>query len=102
MTERSARFRDHAPICPDCGGDVTFVASWTFRGLWGYSEVQTYECPAHGPLFVNAAGSIEPRPTHRCGPGPDDGDRDSPILAPRRRPPTSKSDAVAVPEPDSD
>jgi hypothetical protein len=35
------------PICPDCQSDLSFVGSWSFRGLWGYNEVRTYECPAH-------------------------------------------------------
>ena len=41
------------PICPDCQRDLSFVGSWTFRGLWGYNEVRTYECPAHG-RFLSA------------------------------------------------
>lgn len=41
------------PICPDCQRDLSFVGSWTFRGLWGYNEVRTYECPTHGPIFIN-------------------------------------------------
>jgi hypothetical protein len=38
--------------CPDCGRALTFVASRSHRGLWGYTQVQTYECSAHGPFFV--------------------------------------------------
>jgi hypothetical protein len=33
--------------------------------------------------------------------GPDNGDRDSLILAPRKPTPTLNADAVAIPEPDS-
>src|SRR5689334_12377515 len=32
------------PTCPDCEKELTFLCTWTFRGLWGYEEVRTYEC----------------------------------------------------------
>jgi len=94
------RFSIVVPTCPDCGSDLSFVASWTFRGLWGYNGARTYECPSHGPVFIPSecvAGMTS-------GPVPnrerDEGDRDS--LTPVRRKPAPKSnlDAVAVPEPD--
>ena len=88
------------PVCPDCQGDLTFVASWTCRDLWGYREVRTYECASHGPVFVTserAGGVTAPR-------GPDalqdDGDRDSLIPARPRPTPTLNIDAIALPEPD--
>lgn len=90
------------PICPDCQADLSFVASWTFRGLWGYTEVRTYECPAHGPIFVRphiSGGHSSDKGQHEA---PDDGDRDSLIMAPRKPTPTLNADAIAIPEPDSD
>jgi hypothetical protein len=92
----------NTPLCPNCGTDLTFVASWTFRAQWGYNEVHTYECVAHGPLFVSAQD-----PTRRGGsptPGPrlDGGDRESLIPARRGPKPTLKSGAIAVAEPDPD
>ena len=42
-------------LCPHCQRDLSFVASWTFRGLWGYNEVRTFECPEHGPDFCQPA-----------------------------------------------
>lgn len=60
MAKRNAAPRNDTPLCPDCRNDLTFVASWTFRGLWGYKEVHTYECATHGPLFVSAEDPIKP------------------------------------------
>jgi hypothetical protein len=88
------------PICPDCQSDLTFVASWTFRGLWGYDEVSTYECPSHGPIFITSKVAVEK--TSGVGPDilPDQGDRDSLTSARRKPTPTLNADAVAMPEPD--
>ncbi len=89
------------PICPHCQRDLSFLGSWTFRGLWGYNEVLTYECPEHGPIFVSpqiAGGHV---PDKRPGKGPDNGDRDSLVSAPRKPTPTLNADAIAIPEPDS-
>ena len=88
-------------ICPDCQSDLSFVASWTCRGLWGYNEVRTYECPAHGPIFVGPQRPVEDGPGNRPDKGPDNGDRDSLISAPRKPRPTPNADAIAIPEPDS-
>ena len=81
---------------------MTFVASWTVRGLWGYKDVQTWECPAHGPLFINAEDPVKRGACQTLGHGLDDGDRESLIPARRRPKPTLKSGAIAVAEPDSD
>jgi hypothetical protein len=101
MAKRPAASRNNPPRCPDCGSDLTFVASWTFRGLWGYNEVHTWDCATHGPLFISEdsiTGWISPT----FGPSLDDGDRESRIPARRRPKPTLKSGAIAVAEPDSD
>ena len=90
------------PKCPDCQSDLSFVAAWTFRGLWGYNEVRTYECPTHGPIFVSPQKSVGRSPDNRLDTGPHDGDRDSLIPAPRKPTPTINADAIAIPEPDSD
>ena len=93
------------PICPDCQSDLTFVGSWTFRGLWGYNEVRTYECPTHGPIFVSPQISFAHAPDKSQDNGPDrgdNGDHDSLIPAPRKPAPTLNADAIAIPEPDSD
>jgi hypothetical protein len=90
------------PKCPDCQSDLSFVAAWTFRGLWGYNEVRTYECPTHGPIFVSPQISVGPSPGNRLDTGPQDGDRDSLISARRKPTPTINADAIAIPEPDSD
>jgi hypothetical protein len=90
------------PICPDCQSDLTFVCSWTFRGLWGYNEVRTYECPTHGPIFVTAESSIGVASDKATADkAPDDTDRDSLISARRKPTPTLNAGAVAAPEPDS-
>lgn len=88
-------------VCPECRRELTLLCSWTFRGLWGYNEVRTYECPAHGPIFLSPETSVEHSPQKELQKGPDDGDRDTLILAPRKPAPTLNSDAIAVPEPDS-
>lgn len=91
------------PICPRCQRDLSFVGSWTFRGLWGYDEVRTYECPEHGPIFVSPQITVghDPGPDKRPDKGPDNGDRDSLVSAPRKPTPTLNADAIAIPEPDS-
>ena len=45
---------DVVPICPDCQSVLDFVGSWTFRGLWGFNEVHTYECRTHGTVFIGS------------------------------------------------
>ena len=90
------------PICPDCQRSLSFVGSWTFRGLWGYNEVRTYECPEHGPIFVSPQLAIWHAPDKEPDNRPDDGDRESLISAPRKPTPTLNTDATAIPEPDSD
>ena len=101
MAKRPAESRNDTPLCPDCGTDLTFVASWTFRGLWGYDEVHTYECATHGPLFVSA---VDPKRgvSETLRQSPDGGDRESLIPARRGPQPILKSGAIAVPEPDLD
>jgi hypothetical protein len=89
------------PICPDCQRDLSFVGSWTFRGLWGYNEVRTYECPTHGPIFIKPQISIGHGADKGPDKSPDNGDRDSLIWAPRKPRPTLNADAIAIPEPDS-
>jgi hypothetical protein len=104
MTQRPAGCGEKVRICPDCQSDLIFVAEWSFRGLWGYNEVHTYECATHGPIFIiqqipNAGGAI---PTPNAS--PDDGDRESLITA-RRSPtptPTLNPAAIALREPDSE
>jgi hypothetical protein len=92
---------NEGPICPHCQGDLSFVGSWTFRGLWGYNEVRTYECPAHEPIFIKPQISIGHGPDSGPDKSADNGDRDSLISAPRKPTPTLNADAIAVPEPDS-
>jgi len=93
-------------LCPDCQKELNFLCSWTFRGLWGYDEVGTYECPTHGLVFVSPQTSVvhcpDNEPPKRPPKRPDHGDLDSPILAPRRPTPPLNADAITIPEPDSD
>ncbi len=99
---QSARLcHNRAMLCPDCQNELSFLCSWTFRGLWGFQEVRTYECPTHGPVFVNPQASVADamKMAERC---PDSGDRDSLILAPLKPIPTLNADAIGIPEPDSD
>ena len=77
------------------------MGSWSFRGLWGYDEVRTYECPAHGPIFVKPQASVGHAPDEKADRSPDNGDRDSLISAPRKPTPRLNADAIAIPEPDS-
>jgi hypothetical protein len=93
---------DNVSICPYCQGDLSFVGSWTFRGLWGYHEVRTYECPEHGPIFVGPQSGVGHGADTRLDNHPDTGDRDSLVPAPRKPAPTLNVDAIAIPEPDSD
>ena len=91
------------PICQDCQRDLSFIGSWTVRGLWGYNEIRTYECAIHGPIFFSPQIPIGHGPDSVPDKGPrDDGDRDSLISAPRKPTPTPKTDTIAIPEPDSD
>jgi len=87
------------PICPDCQSDLSFLGSWTFRGLWGYNEVRTYECPTHGPMFLSPQVTVGHGPDKGRDNGSDYGDRDSLISAPRKPRPTLNADAIAIPEP---
>jgi hypothetical protein len=88
------------PKCRECQGELSFVCSWTFRGRWGYDEVLTFECPAHGPIFIRPGKPTEQASEKRPDRGPDAGDRDSLVSAPRKPTPTLSSDAIAIPEPD--
>ena len=102
MSARSRVAGNDAPNCPDCQSALTFVSSWTYRGLWGHNEVHTYECPTDGPLFITPAISNAVGPDKGPHKAPDDGDRDSLVSARRKPTPTLNADAIAVPEPDSD
>jgi hypothetical protein len=102
MPARSRVAGNDVPNCPDCQIDLTFVSSWTYRGLWGYNEVHTYECPTHGPLFMTPAISLGAGPDKGPETAPDDSDRDSLVSARRKPTPTLNADAIAIPEPDSD
>ena len=88
-------------ICPDCQGHLSFVGSWEFRDLWGYSEVLTYECPTHGPVFVSPRLAVGHSPIKSANTGPDHGDRDALVSARRKPRPPLDADAIAIPEPDS-
>jgi hypothetical protein len=89
-------------LCPHCQKDLSLVGSWTFRGLWGYNEVRTFDCPQHGPIFVSPQTTVGHAPDKRPDKAPDNGDRDSLVPAPRKPTPTPSADAIAIPEPDSD
>jgi hypothetical protein len=92
--------RSDVRVCPECQGELTFVCSWTVRGRWGYDEVRTYECAAHGPVFVRPVIATAGEAGQGVEGSPDDGDRDALIPAPRRPMPTLDCDAIALPEPD--
>jgi hypothetical protein len=92
---------DHLPTCSHCQRALTFVASWTFRGLWGYEEVRTYECPEHGPIFITPRTALGHGSEKSADSPPDNGDRDSMVSVPRKPTPTLNADAIAVLEPDS-
>jgi hypothetical protein len=81
---------------------VPFLAAWTFRDRWGFTEVRTYECPVHGPIFVSPRAVAGHDPTGRPGTDPAQEDRDSLIPAPRKPRPPLGVDAIALPEPDFD
>jgi len=87
------------PKCPNCNGELSFVCSWTFRGLWGYEEVRTFECAAHGPIFIRARTPVEQAVVKGADKPPHDGDRDSLVSTPRRPTPPPNANAIAVPEP---
>jgi hypothetical protein len=90
---------DH-PICPGCQRDMSFVASWTFRGLWGHNEVRTFECPDHGPVFISPPAAARHGREKPADKSVDGGDRDALVPAPRKPAPTLNVDAIALPEPD--
>jgi hypothetical protein len=102
MAKRPAASRNDTPLCPDCRSEVTFVASWTVLGLWGYKGVQTWECSTHGPVFIGAEDPITRVASQTPGRSFDGGDRESLIPARRGPKPILKSGAIAVAEPDSD
>src|SRR3954462_6875035 len=83
---------DDVVRCPHCQGDLSFVGSWACRGLWGYKDVRTYECPDHGPIFVSPETAIARGQNIASASGPDDGDRDSLAPAPRKPTPTIYAD----------
>jgi hypothetical protein len=88
-------------VCPDCQSELSFVCSWTFRDLWGYTEVRTYECPTHGPIFVGPQASVARGPHVAFSEnGPDNADPHAPVVAPRKPTPTLNADAIATPEPE--
>ena len=93
---------DLLPTCSHCQHALTFVASWTFRGVWGYEEVRTYECPEHGPVFIRPVTAPVRPSEKRADNPPDNGDRDSLISVGRKPTPTLNADAIGVHEPDSD
>jgi hypothetical protein len=55
----------------------------------------------HGPIFVSPQISVGQGPDKHSDKGPDNGDRDSLIFAPRKPTPTLNADTIAIPEPDS-
>jgi len=91
-----------APLCPECRGSLTLVGSWVVAGLWGYNEVHTYECPAHGPVFIKPELTVNHRQQGSAGNGPDHGDRDLLIPAAAKPVPTLNIGAIGIPEPESD
>lgn len=93
---------DDVPLCPQCQRGLSFVGSWTYRGLWGFNEVRTYECAEHGPIFLSPPRAIAHGSSQAPDIGPEDGDRDSLVSAPRKPTPTLNADAIAIPEPHSD
>jgi hypothetical protein len=88
------------PKCPDCEKGLSFVAAWSVRGVWGYTEVRTYECPVHGPIFVRPETPVESGPATAPPEGPDGGNRDSWVTSRRKPKPTLNADSIAIPEPD--
>ena len=86
--------------CPHCQRPLGFVGSWTFRGLWGYEEVRTFECHKHGPVFISPRMPVGHAADKRQDDAPDNGDRDSLVAALRKPKPTLNADAIAIPEPD--
>jgi len=101
MPETRRGLPNNVSICPHCQRDLSILGSWTYRGLWGYNEVRTYECPEHGPIFVSPQIAVGHGPDKRPDQGPDTGDRDSLVSTPRKPTPTLNVDAIAIPEPDS-
>src|SRR5215475_6079704 len=87
------------PKCPECQEELSFVCSWMSRGLWGYYEVRTYECPAHGPIFMRPRTAAEQGVSKRADNAPETGDRDSFVAASRKPTPPCDADAIAIPEP---
>ncbi len=87
-------------MCPHCRAILSFVGSSTFRGLWGYTEVHTYECSEHGPIFFGPHAAVGHVSSEQSAPDKDNGDRDTLIPAPRKPTPTLDAGAIAMPEPD--
>lgn len=104
MTDQYRLTDQGLPGCPDCDANLTLVSTWPSPGLWGYHQVQVYECPTHGPIFVSPDAVVEQgawwgRP---YVPPPDDGDRDARVPATRKPVPVLDADAIALPEPEPD
>jgi len=101
MPTTRQRWTNSLPTCPHCWREPTFVSTWSFRGVWGYNEVHTYECSEHGPIFISSQRPVEHVTDQRRDKDPDNLDRDALVPSPRKRPPTLNADSIAVPEPDS-
>src|SRR5262245_40490699 len=87
-------------FCPECQRKLGLLCSWTFRGAWGFNEVRTYEGAEHGPIFLTPEARVQEPPMRELQKGSDYGERDSPVLAPRKPAPGLNTDAIAIPEPD--
>ena len=102
MSDTRSALSHIVPICPDCQADLAFVCSWPSHGPWGYQEIRTYECAAHGPVFIGPETAVPIAPSERTRHASDeDGDRWTPLVSVPRKPAPSLDTAVsAVPEPD--
>lgn len=102
MSQTSHGQTGNLTSCPYCQRELTFVAAWTYRGLWGYNEVRAYECAEHGPIFFGPQAAVVRTPERKLHEDHGDSDRDSLVSAPRRPVPTPNANAIAISEPDLD
>jgi hypothetical protein len=83
--------------CPHCDCDLTAVTGGcVIRGRAYDAELQTFECPAHGTVFLTREGL----PGTGGPASAADVDGDIPVRDPRPSPRRPVTGSVAVPEPD--
>ena len=84
--------------CPVCKGPLRSVEHGAWGGRRFHAELEVFDCPQHGAIYLTREGVPGPGPNGTASAGADD----LPRPVPRRPSPAPRSGAVSLPEPDSD